>query len=108
MLGFWVGFEGFGLIWVQFGEMVGFAASEHIPPESFADEWHQIRVSTDAPPWARSRVPRLLLKVDKTPHPMLTRGQCLLSAWVTYSVDAPKVVTRCHNANADVGTKMRC
>ena len=40
---------------------------------------HQNGVSTDAPPRARSREPRLLLRVDKTPHPTPARAQMMLA-----------------------------
>ena len=41
------------------------------------------------------------LRVDKTT--LLTPvGAQMLLARITYSVDAPKVMTRCHNVNANV------
>ena len=86
----------------RFGPRIGSRSHQRIPIDSGC----QNRVSTDASPWARSSEARPLLRIDMTPH--LTDGsRRLLLAWVTYSTDAPKVVTRCRNAKCRCGW-MRC
>ena len=67
-LGLGLGFgQGSVSVWVLV--LGGAATTEHIPGRKSPTKDYKIGVSTDAPPWTRSRERRPLLRVDKTPRP---------------------------------------